>query len=177
MIVPAESIDVTPAQWKIVLNIAVKDDLFFRDLTRTTGQDLWRWRDIDGRRLQFRNDNRAARRFLYLRYVLAWLHADSHGWPNFKSKGPAGEVWASPKKPQGYLRQSILLEMGKMVGDKLPKDLVKAGVFEDPSTSAVVQDQVARMTIGEHVKDHLKGERDSKEEGSGVEEEDSDMGD
>ncbi len=170
VIVPAESIDVTPTQWKIVLlNTAVKDDMFFRDLTKATGQDLWRWRDIDGRRLQFRNDNRPARRFLYMRYVLAWLHAETKGWPNFKSKVPPGEVWATPSKPQGYLRKSILLEMGKMAGDKLPKDLIEAGVFEDPSTSSTVQDQVAGITIAEHVQDHLKGKRDSKEEGSSVE--------
>ena len=170
VIVPAESVEATPTQWKIVLlNTAVKNDTFFNDWLHATGQDTWRWRDIDGRRLQFCNDNRPARRFLYMRYVLAWFHAKDQGWPNFQSKVPPGEIWASPNKPQGYLRKSILLEMGKRAGDTLPKDLIDAGVFEDSSTSSAVHDQVAGMTIADHVHDHLKGMRDSKDEESGEE--------
>lgn len=169
VIVPAESVKATPTQWKIILlNTAVKDDIFFKDWSKLTGQDTWRWRDIDGRRLKFRNNNRPARRFLYMRYILAWLHAKDQGWPNFQSKVPPGEIWAaSPNKPQAYLRKSILLEMmGKRAGDTLPKDLIAAGVFEDSSTSSAVHDQVAGMTLADHVHDHLKGKRDSKDEDS-----------
>ena len=160
-----------PIEWKIVLlNAAERDKVFFTDMFNVTDRQLWRWRDIDGRKLSFCNDNRPARRFLYMRYTLAWLHADDH-WPGFKEKVPPGKVWASPNKPDGYLRKSILLALGKKTGDRLPTDLVNAGVFEDPDTSSRVLDELAEIKITECVKDYLAGKRDTAEE-KGEEEED-----
>lgn len=109
-----------------------------------------------------------------MRYALAWLHADDKLWPGFKEKVPPGEVWASPGKSDGYLRKSILLQLGKKTGDKLPKDLIRSGAFEDPDTSSIVYDEVASIRLIEHVQDHLDGARDAKEdkedeEGSGEE--------
>ena len=62
--------------------------------------------------------------------------------------------------------------MAKKVGDKLPKDLLEAGAFEDPSTSSTVHDQVAGITITEHVRDHMKGIKPSQEEEEEADEED-----
>lgn len=153
-------------EWKVVLlNTAKSDEVFFTDsLFNYTSQRLWRWRDIDGRTLSFRNENRPARRFLYLRYALAWLHAEDKGWTGFKEKVPSATIWASPNKPDGYLRKSILLELGKMTGDKLPLDLIQSGIFEDPDTSGIIRDEVAGIRITRNVKDHLDGERDVKEQ-------------
>ena len=99
-----------------------------------------------------------------MRYALAWLHAEDKSWPGFKEKVPPGEVWASPNKPDGYLRKSILLELGKKMGDRLPKDLVSAGVFEDPDTSSIVHDEVAGIKVTELVQGHLDGVRDTKKD-------------
>ena len=174
-IVPVDPVESNPTEWKVVLlNTAVKGDVLFEDRYKSTDRRLWRWRDIDGRKLSFPNDNRPARRFLYMRYALAWLHADDKSWPGFKEKVPRGEVWASPNKSDGYLRKSILLELGKKTGDKLPRDLINAGVFEDPDTSSVVLDQVAGIRVTEHVQAHLDGERDSKEEEESEDEEGED---
>ena len=174
-IVPVDSVEFNPTEWKVVLlNTTVKGDVLFEDAYKSTDRRLWRWRDIDGRKLSFPNDNRPARRFLYTRYALAWLHADDKSWPGFREKVPPGEVWASPNKPDGYLRKSILLELGKKTGDKLPRDLINAGVFEDPDTSSVVLDQVAGIRVTEHVQAHLDGERDSKEEEESEDEEGED---
>ena len=177
VVVPVGSVESTPTEWKIVLlNTAIKDNTFFTDMLKATDRKLWRWRDIDGRKLSFRNDNRPARRFLYMRYALAWLHADDKSWPDFKEKVPPGEVWASPNKPDGYLRKSILLELGEKTGDRLPKDFINAGIFEDPGTSSAIYDEVAGIRVVGHVQDHLDGVRDAQEdeedtEGAGEEEE------
>lgn len=162
-IVPDGSVESTPTEWKLILlNSDVKDDMFFTDVLGLTDRRIWRWRDIDGRRLAFQNDNRPARRFLYMRYTLAWLHAADKSWPNFQEKVPPGTVWASPNKPDGYLRKSILLRLGEKTGDTLPADLIDAGAFEDPDTSSVVLDEVAGIRVVEHVQDHLSGARDVK---------------
>ena len=164
-IVPLDSVESSPTEWKVVLlKTGIGDNVFFEDKLQNTSQRLWRWRDIDGRKLSFPNDYRPARRFLYMRYTLAWLHAESNGWVGFKEKVPSGQVWASPNKPDGYLRKSILLELGKKTGDKLPRDLMDAGMFEDPETSSLVYDVVAGIRVTEHVQAHLDGERDSKED-------------
>ena len=62
------------------------------------------------------------------------------------------------------MRKSILLQLGKMTGDKLPLDLIQSGIFEDPDTSSIIRDEVAGIRITRNVKDHLDGERDIKEQ-------------
>ena len=74
-----------------------------------------------------------AHRFLYMRYTLAWLHAEDKGWARFKENVPPGQVWASPNKPEGCLMSPIPRELGKRTGDMLPQDLIIAGVFDDPA--------------------------------------------
>ena len=175
-IVPLGSVASTPTEWKIVLlNPEVKDLMFYQDMYNLTDRPVWKWRDIDGRKLTFCNDNRPARRFLYMRYTLAWLHAEAKGWAGFKEKVPPGQVWASPNKPDGYLRTSILRELGRRTGDTLPEDLINAGVFDDPATSSVVYDEVAGIRVTETVQRHLEGERDPmKGEDSDEEDEEED---
>ena len=170
VIVPLDSVASFPTEWKIVLlNTAIKDNVFFEDQHQYTDREVWKWRDIDGRKLTFLNDNRPARRFLYMRYILAWLHAEDNERAGFKEKLPPGQVWASPTKPDGYLRKSILLELGRRTGDRLSRDLMSAGTFEDPGTSNVIYDAIAAIRVTETVQRHLDGERDPKE---GTEEED-----
>ena len=98
-----------------------------------------------------------------MRYILAWLHAEANNWAGFKEKVPPGEAWASPTKPDGYLRKSILLDLGNMTGDRLPPDMMNAGAFEDPDSSSAVYDTVASIRVTEAVQRHLGGERDFKQ--------------
>ena len=178
-IVPLDSVASIPTEWKIiVLNPSIKDNVFNIESSPPDAPLIhrkeWRWRDIDGRRLTFLNDNRPARRFLYMRYTLAWLHAEANKWVGFKEKVPRGEVWASPKKPGGYLRKSILQDLGKMAGDRLPQDLINAGGFEDSETNNAVCDAVAGIRVTEVVRRHLDGERDPKQGENSGESEDED---
>ena len=162
-IVPLGSVASTPTEWKIVLlNSKVEDLVFYQDSHNQTDRAVWKWRDIDGRKLTFCNENRPARRFLYMRYTLAWLHAEAKEWAGFKEKVPPGQVWASPNKPDGYLRTSILRGLGRRTGDTLPEDLVTAGTFDDEATSSVVYDKIAGIRVSECVQRHLDGERDPK---------------
>lgn len=166
-IVPVDSVECTPTRWKILLlNTSQANKTFFCDMSRgaaDTGQEYWRWQDIDGRELKFLNDNRPARRFLYMRYALAWLTAEDKSWESFKERVPPGEVWTSPNKPDGYLRKSVFLGIHKRLGDKLPNHLIHAGIFEDPDTSSIVDDELAKIRITEHVENHIEGARDEKE--------------
>ncbi|KAL8903424.1 MAG: hypothetical protein Q9171_007408 [Xanthocarpia ochracea] len=164
-VVPSTTVETTPTKWKlVVLNAAIMDNIFFTDYFSITSQRFWRWKDIHNRELSFLNNNRPARRFLYLRYTLAWLHANDNNWPGFKEIVPPGTVWASPNKPDGYLRKSILVEIGRRTGDKLPNDLIEAGAFEDPDSSSKVADEVACIRVTEKIEDHLSGDRDPKSE-------------
>lgn len=176
VMMPIDSVQSIPTEWRLILlKTSIKNDVFWKDTFNVTDQKLWRWKDIDGRQLTFLNENRPARRFLYLRYTLAWLEAVDKAWPDFKEKVPPAEVWASPNKPDGYLRKSILLDLAKKTGDKIPQDLIAAGVFEDPDTSSPVHDEVAGIKLAGHVQDYLDGLRDSKldeEDTSESEEED-----
>ena len=175
-IVPLDSVASTPTEWKVVvLNPAIKNNVFFvEDPPLFNRIKYWRWRDIDGRKLTFLNDNRPARRFLYTRYTLAWLHAEANNWVGFKDKVPPAEVWASPNKPEGYLRKSILLEVGKMTRDRLPRDLIDAGGFEASDTSNAVYDTIAAIRVAETMQRHLDGDRDPKKGEDSDESEDED---
>ena len=166
-IVPLDTVASTPTEWKlIVLNPEIQDNVFKTESSPPDAtvpyKKSWKWKDIDGRKLTFLNDNRPARRFLYMRYILAWLHAEHNKWAGYKDKVPPGEVWASPNKPDGYLRKSILLDLAKMTGDRLPQDLMRAGAFEDPDTSSDVYDAIASERVAELLQNHRDGERDCK---------------
>lgn len=76
-----------------------------------------------------------------------------------QKKFPSGVVWASSNKPDGHLRISILLDLGKSTGDKLPK-----GAFDDPDISNPIHDEVAGIKVAEHVQSHLDGMRDDVDE-------------
>lgn len=122
---------------------------------------IWKYRDIDGRKLTFKINNRPARRFLYILYTLAWLRAEDKSWVGSKDKVPPGEVWASPNKPDGYLRVSVLLALGKRTGDRISASLINTGISDDPSSSSVVADEFAGIKIAETVQDHLGEEREA----------------
>ncbi|KAL9099167.1 MAG: hypothetical protein Q9163_005293 [Psora crenata] len=170
-IFPYQSVQTNPTEWKIIV---LKPDIMNWEVYWDSATDkTTRWKDIDGRKLSFLNDNRPARRYLYMRYALAWLHAERQGFKDFKDKVPPGTIWASPDKPSGYLRKSILRSLAREVGDRdeLPTDLIQAGEFEDPATATNVGDAVGGLTMPLLFRKHLEGERDKKEEDSNSDEE------
>lgn len=95
----------------------------------------------------------------------------------FQSKSPAWRNLGRSQEPGGYLRKSILLELGKKTGDWLPKDLLNAGIFEDSDTSSIVHDEVMGIRVTWLVQGYLDGVRDTLEDEEGAEEAGEDQGD
>lgn len=134
-IIPDGSVESTPTEWKIVLLDDQKRQ--FTVYTDPITHATIRFKDIDGKRLKFCNDNRPARRYLYFRYVMAYMHASKEGFPHLRSKLPSGGIWASPNKPEGYSRSSALQMLAIRIGDTpLPDDLVDAGAIKDAEMSS-----------------------------------------
>ncbi|KAL8859154.1 MAG: hypothetical protein Q9178_004417 [Gyalolechia marmorata] len=164
-IVPHGSIDQNPTEWKVVV---LQNDLLDKVIYQDPYDDEeTKWKDLDGEKLQWKNNNRPARRYLYMRYALTWLAARRAGYVGWQAKVPPGTMWASPGKPGGYLRNSILRVLASKIGDKapLPQDVILAGGFDEPQSHSVVKDQAGALTLSVLVRDHVEGKlRDEKEE-------------
>ena len=172
VIVPDETVDQTPTEWKVILlNESVRKQMVARDVDGK----ITVWGDFDGQRLRFQNQNRPARRYLYLRYVMAYMHAEKAGYPNFKEKIPSGTMWASPGKKDGYLRKSVLRALAERVGDTtLSTDLLAAGTFDDtiPESGREIEDRKAAIELSARIKEKEKGILKDESENENEDEED-----
>jgi hypothetical protein len=83
---------------------------------------------------------------------MALMHAEYSKWEGYREKIPSGRIWASPSKPEGYLRKSILRGLARRIHDEdtLPEELIEAGSFEDtnPPTWTDTADHMAELEIG-----------------------------
>ena len=159
-IIPDGSVDSTPTEWKIVLlNNQKRENTVYTDpITHNT----IRFKGIDGKRLRFCNENRPARRYLYFRYIMAYIHASKEKFPDLRTKLPPGRIWASPNKPDGYLRSSALQMLAIRIGDTpLPTDLVDAGAIKDAKTSSdqVIDDKTTALELAHRHKVHTNRDR------------------
>ncbi|KAL8731089.1 MAG: hypothetical protein Q9166_003617 [cf. Caloplaca sp. 2 TL-2023] len=155
-VVPDGSLDSNPIEWKVV----VLDDSILNQVFFESSKGKFRYHMIDGKRLTWQNNNRPARRYLYFRHAMACMHASIRQWPNFKDKLPAGTMWATPNKSQGYLRRSVLKMIARRIGDEvLDEDTLMTGTFTDtePETGTEVHDQLAEYTIGTAIQDKIEG--------------------
>lgn len=164
----SDSINSAPTEWKVILlRQEIADNVFLTDQWGDSTVDkIWKWRDIDGRKLSFPNANRPAPRFFYLRYILAYLHAVEK-WPGFEERVPPGSVWARQETGDGYVRREVLMGLDRRIRDKLPAELIKAGGFEDPEEEGRiwrVYDELAGLVVSEKIRAHLGGERDPKKD-------------
>ncbi|KIN00030.1 hypothetical protein OIDMADRAFT_55918 [Oidiodendron maius Zn] len=74
-----------------------------------------KWGDLDGRELKFLTPNQPARRYLYLRYVITFLHQQKLGNMAWVDRVDArGYLWATPGP---YLRKSMLLTLARRISD------------------------------------------------------------
>ncbi len=83
---------------------------------------------------------------------MALMHAEYEGWEGYREKVPPGRIWASPNKPEGYLRKSVLRGLARKIHDEdiLSEELVESGGFEDtdPPTGTKAADQIAELELG-----------------------------
>ena len=71
--------------------------------------------DIDGKELAFQGMNRPARRYLYFRFVITYLHCERAGHMEWVQNVEAkGQMWSSPGP---YLRQSLLVTLARKISD------------------------------------------------------------
>ena len=80
------------------------------------------------------------------------MHAEFEGWEGYRDKVPPGRIWASPNKPEGYLRKSVLRSLARKVNDEdiLPEELIEAGTFidTDPPTGTDAANKLADLELG-----------------------------
>ena len=70
-------------------------------------------------------------------------------------------MWATPDKPGGYLRSSVLRLLASKIDDRAPllEDFVIAGGFDDPDSESRVQDQASAIVLPCLVRAHLEAKR------------------
>lgn len=95
-----------------------------------------RWRDLDGRQLEFLNDFRPACRYLYFKYCITYMYWKQKGDTEWVTslEGLRGYIWATPG---AYLRRSMLISLAKGSEDLfLPEAFYLQNTFEDGETSS-----------------------------------------
>lgn len=110
-----------PDGWKFV---------FIDEERRHDGLNLIQtWDYVDGTELEFRNDQRPSRRFLYFHYVFCIYRAmqeRTKGWQKVRERSGNRQLWATPGP---YLRTSMLKKLAEVIGDEveLPEELLVDG--------------------------------------------------
>ena len=108
VLLPVDAAEKPIKRWKIqITNLAAINS----DLGHETIKSL------NGKEIQFKNENRPAARFLYFHFVITLLRNKrdrSAGWDKYLSELPSGKPFATMGP---YLRKSMLLVLAKTVGD------------------------------------------------------------
>jgi hypothetical protein len=130
--------------------------------------------DIDGKALEFLTPNRPARRYLYLRYVITFLHQQKLGNTKWLDRIEARSyIWATPGP---YLRKSMLISLARRISDHFLPEAFYEGTFTRadgcPERSPEEEDDLA-MAFDHKMQDAL-AEKGGDEEDSGDSESDSD---
>ncbi|MCJ1405118.1 hypothetical protein MMC11_008344 [Xylographa trunciseda] len=114
------------------------------------------WKDIDGKCLEFLTPSRPARRYLYFRYIITYLHHKKEGTLVWVEDVEArGNMWAAPGP---YIRRSMLVSLARKVLDHdLPEDLYKENTFEqveaDESTARPQEEPGMVLSLACRLKD------------------------
>ncbi|KAL3465565.1 hypothetical protein BJX64DRAFT_285496 [Aspergillus heterothallicus] len=136
VIVPLDEKISAPTRWKCV----VLDDTKLDEIISQPPEDqAFKLRDFDGKELRFLTDNRPARRFLYFRFIISYLHAKRNGSLAIQKKVDTKRFWPTMGR---YLNNSTLVTLARCVsGCDLPASLVNGQTFES-------EDEVASEDAG-----------------------------
>ncbi|MCJ1462693.1 hypothetical protein MMC07_001296 [Pseudocyphellaria aurata] len=97
------------------------------------GENLWTWDELDGKTLEFRNDVRPARRYLYFRFSIT---------------DDQGRIWVTPGQ---YLRKSMLQGLAKhIIYHFLPDPIIGNSTFETvlESPSRPIEELLMAVQLG-----------------------------
>ncbi|KAJ5578387.1 uncharacterized protein N7459_007351 [Penicillium hispanicum] len=144
-VVPIPGKMTAPTTWRCV----VLDESKGKDMVYNHGNGIYtRVEDLDGRVLQFLNDNRPRRRYLYFRFIISYLQAKKLQLADVTEKVEAKRFWPSEG---AYLHKSTLKTLARCVsGSELPDDLTE-NTFEDSTNPA--RDSQAGMIIAADLQD------------------------
>ncbi|KAI9880842.1 MAG: hypothetical protein M1830_010437 [Pleopsidium flavum] len=130
-----------PTRWKFVLMdeaIAPHRIVSISPLT---------WKQLDGRELQFKNNQRPGSRYLYYHYVstlLRYVRFEKPGWAEKRISLPTGKIWATPGL---YLRKSMLKQLANVLGYFDADDLFDEGTFEGKDGETAQEERVMAEEI------------------------------
>ena len=129
----------------------------------------------------FQGINRPAKRYLYFRFVITYLHckrSDSLEW--VQSVEAKGNLWASPEP---YLRQSLLVTLARKISDLyLPENFYESATFLEADgceRRSDAEEQDLAMSLAVRMKQddslaqerkHMVGDEEETEEENGDEE-------
>ncbi|CAG8939214.1 unnamed protein product [Penicillium salamii] len=154
-----EDKDVTPSRWKCVLT----DETIRHHTWVTFAGSEKRFDDVDQTELKFLGDARPAKRFLYFRFVITYIHCKRQGNLGFTDKVENIRLfWPTPGE---YLCKSMLNTLSRSIsGHKLPESLLQDRTFEgeqsisgQPTSGLVLAKQIYDAMIAS-IKDHPNDE-------------------
>ena len=162
VLMPVDAKETPIRRWKVqVTNLAALD----ADLAKV------HLKDLDGKELVFKNDNRPASRFLYYHFVVTLLRNKrdrQQGWERYLVELPTGRPFATIGR---NLRESMLLALAKMAGDLDPLEEARLlggegeTFVEAEKLSEVEEEEVARRALEAHeVEDEDEDDNESSED-------------
>ncbi|KAK4213387.1 hypothetical protein QBC37DRAFT_286002 [Rhypophila decipiens] len=151
VIIPVDNKEQTIKRWKMeVVNKGIEEGPLYIE----KGKPLF-GKDLHGRELTFRNDERPAARFLYFKFVLAlvWMRdVKRPGWQVFWAKYYQERPFAIPGP---YMRKSMLIAISSHFGPadtKVLESWIADNGFDKPillsdEAEKLVADEVARQVM------------------------------
>lgn len=131
----------------------------------TRFSDVKNLQDLDGKTLQFRNDERPARRYLYFRYAITYLFWNKKGLLEWTAK--TSDDRGRTRVPSGpYLRQSMLLVLARHISHNfLPDPVIGDNTFEEvpESPSRPIEGSLMAVQLGLDTEEHQKARAATKE--------------
>ncbi|KAF9253734.1 hypothetical protein DTO027I6_2749 [Penicillium roqueforti] len=143
----------TPSRWKCVLaHEAMRHTTVMKHFTKedSAKATCTTWDDLDGKELKFLSDARPAKRFLYFRFIITYIHCKKEGNLNFTKKVENIRLfWPTPGE---YLCKSMLKTLSRSIsGHKLPDCLVQERTFEDFESTPGTDEATSGIIVAEDI--------------------------
>ncbi|KAI9369358.1 hypothetical protein BJX61DRAFT_536488 [Aspergillus egyptiacus] len=155
-IVPSPGAITVPTRWMCVLLDETKAKETVWAGPYTPGgpkRTIVRLEDIDKKELRFLGDHRPARRYLFFRFVISYLHAKASGNTVVSEKVNRKDFWPTIGR---YLHKSTLVTLARCVsGTELPPSLVEGKTFESEGEGDQATGKDIGMLLGADLRDAL----------------------
>lgn len=114
--------------------------------------------------MEFRNDERPAKRYLYFRYAITYLFWKKKGLLEWTSKtsDDHGRIWVTPGP---YLRKSMLQVLAKQITHQhSPDPMIGDNTFEDAPESPFrpTEEPLMAVQLGIDIEEHQKARAEKK---------------